>query len=58
MKQNAELDEVTIQTALEKGLITPQEARVMLTVYLKKYNFKPIQNQIIQSQPSLNVHRL
>ena len=52
MKKNELLNEATIKDALYKSLITDEEARQMLVVYLRKSGFSPMrQRKPLQRQP-------
>jgi hypothetical protein len=59
MKKSEEVNEVTIKHALKEGLITAEEARIMLMVYLKRSDFIPIQSQTITNPDySITNHHL
>lgn len=58
MKKCKEVDEAAIRHALKEGLITAEEARVMLMVYVNRPDLNLIRNQMIMNKTVSNVNRL
>lgn len=57
MPSSIKLNESTIKSALDEGLITPNEAEHMLRVYLHKFSFKQVSIKQKNSPYSSRLHK-